>query len=234
MFMLRRQQNKNGIFISIAKIMRGTVDETVVILAGRKGVGWLGVAEALESLVFKKSQYKERKGNILKPIEGGGSSFYGVEKLSYEDAVKRSSKPSQDNSIDWSRVVVCTRESLWSEWSLVQKAINKKFTTNITLRPFQPDKAMFRCKSEEEAKAICRKGVFFMEGPYAIHLQQWNKCDTQLNKKVSFTGGWVEILDLPLNWWNKEVLWRIGEVCGGLKLIKEHSLWRTYLRLEST
>lgn len=54
MFMLRRQQNKNGIFISIAKIMRGTVDETVVILAGRKGVGWLGVAEALESCFQEK------------------------------------------------------------------------------------------------------------------------------------------------------------------------------------
>ncbi|KAM7488964.1 hypothetical protein LguiB_026448 [Lonicera macranthoides] len=58
-----------------------------------------------------------------------------------------------------------------------------------------------------------------MEGPYTVQLQQWDKCNTQLNKKVSFTGGWVGILDLPLNWWNKEVLWKIGEVCGGLKLI---------------
>lgn len=44
--------------------MRGTVDETVVIPAGRKGDGWLGVAEALERLVLRKANIKKERGLV--------------------------------------------------------------------------------------------------------------------------------------------------------------------------
>ena len=44
----------------------------------------------------------------------------------------------------------------------------------------------------------------------------WNQLDHSINKKVPCTGGWIEIEDLPLKWWTKDIFEAIGEKCRGL------------------
>ncbi|KAM7477763.1 hypothetical protein LguiA_025976 [Lonicera macranthoides] len=63
---------------------------------------------------------------------------------------------------------------------------------------------------------LVRKNIMFIDGPYTIKLQGWNQEDASLNKKVSFTGGWIDIEDLPLQWWKRDIFEAIGDKYGGL------------------
>lgn len=54
-------------------------------------------------------------------------------------------------------------------------------------------------------------------------MQEWNKCDVFYNRKNSCTGGWIEIIDLPLKWWKEEIFVKIGAKCGGLLQIDERT-----------
>lgn len=112
--------------------------------------------------------------------------------------------------------MVCIRERLWDEWRDIQRFLNKLFKSNIVLHPFQPDKAVFCCKDVKEVERFGQKSFPFIMGPYTVTLQQWNEGDVYLNKKISCTGSWLEVIDLPLKWWNKEVFEEIGSKCGGL------------------
>lgn len=49
-----------------------------------------------------------------------------------------------------------------------------------------------------------------------MKLQGRSHYDFSLNKKLSCTGWWIEVEDLPLNRWTKEVYKEIGDRCGGL------------------
>ena len=61
---------------------------------------------------------------------------------------------------------------------------------------------------------LAKKRVIFINGPYTVRLQGWHQEDASLNKKLSFTRGWIE--DLPLQWWKKDIFEAIGNKCGGL------------------
>ncbi|KAM7493281.1 hypothetical protein LguiB_027890 [Lonicera macranthoides] len=80
-------------------------------------------------------------------------------------------------SRDWSRVVVCTREKLWDKWSDIQTSLNKIYNINIALHPFQLDKAVFRCKDEEESYMLGKKRVLFITCLFTIKLQKQNQID---------------------------------------------------------
>ncbi|KAM7489552.1 hypothetical protein LguiB_027036 [Lonicera macranthoides] len=79
------------------------------------------------------------------------------------------------------------------------------YNKNIILKPFQPDKAIFYCRDREEANFFAKKNLLLINGPFTIRLQGWNQEDTSLNKKLTFTRGWLEIEDLPLKWWMRDI-----------------------------
>ena len=73
---------------------------------------------------------------------------------------------------------------------------------------------MFWCNNEGEAEYVASKGILFINDYLSIKLQRGNMLDMSNNRKLACTGGWIEILDLPLNWWKKEVFKAIGWECG--------------------
>ncbi|KAM7506411.1 hypothetical protein LguiA_016864 [Lonicera macranthoides] len=57
-----------------------------------------------------------------------------------------------------------------------------------------------------------------------IKLQYGSKTNVAVNRKLSCTGGWIEIFDLPLMWWRMEVFKAIGWECVGLEEIHSRTL----------
>ncbi|KAM7466912.1 LOW QUALITY PROTEIN: hypothetical protein LguiB_014474 [Lonicera macranthoides] len=118
---------------------------------------------------------------------------------------------------DWSKMIVCTRESLWHDWSSIQAYLNKLFGTEYELFPFLPDKAIFRCDTSKEADDLGKDRAWFSTRSTSIVLKKWHPVEVFQDKKVAFTGGWIEVEDLPLNLWRTEVFMKIGELCGGFE-----------------
>ncbi|KAM7473315.1 hypothetical protein LguiB_020558 [Lonicera macranthoides] len=202
-------RNKNGRFISLSRIINGTVKGVVAFPVRKKGEGWLVVARELSWFIYdptklrKEDQWMNIEGrlNTSTEIKGRG----GRDHLSYAECVASQSKEKTNrkvlsNSIgwnfrsgkkgisDWNRMIVCTRERLWDGWANIQESLNKKLNRCFVLKPFQPDKAMFYCEDRNDAE-------FF----------EWNKI-------IALRDG---LTDLPLKWWTREVFELIGKRCGG-------------------
>ncbi|KAM7473797.1 hypothetical protein LguiB_021040 [Lonicera macranthoides] len=253
-WLLQKYSNERGIFMSLLEIRGGTVSREVVIPACKNGEGWLKVAEALLKVIYRPGNMQVNNGAVgssagrkkENSTQSSNRKFtIGTkldEKVSYAEMVKRNNiapffeKQSMGRdegkesilksygTFDWDKVIVCTRESLWHDWASIQEAINRQFKEAIRMQPFQPDKAVIQCKSEESALKLGRsKRVMFFEGR-AVCLQAWGQNEVMLNRKLAFTGGWIEFTDLPLNWWRREVFEKIGNKCGGLLTIDKSTV----------
>ncbi|KAM7465492.1 hypothetical protein LguiB_013054 [Lonicera macranthoides] len=113
-------------------------------------------------------------------------------------------------------MIVCTRERLWDGWADIQESLNKKFNRCFVLKPFQPDKAMFYCEDRNDAEFFEWNKIIALGDGLTVCTQSWNRAPVAMNKKLSFTRGWLCIEDLPLKWWTREVFELIGKRCGGL------------------
>ncbi|KAM7473628.1 hypothetical protein LguiB_020871 [Lonicera macranthoides] len=238
-FTLEKYTNKNGSFIRLLEIRKGTVTNIVIFPAGPKGNGWCGLADLMHSLLFSSSSSKMAGNNkeIKTTTEEGrvepGRKVEGS--VSYVDAVKNSfpkkspvnninnqmgrqpiTEAKESHVIDWKRVVVCTRENLWHTWNGIQSSLNRLYNTNFQLKPFLPNKAILICGSEEEAEVYGEKNLVFLSGPYAIRLQRWDEKEVYQLRKIACTRSWINIHGLPTNWWTEKVFQVIGERCGGL------------------
>ncbi|KAM7512736.1 hypothetical protein LguiB_011611 [Lonicera macranthoides] len=181
--------------------------------ACKNGEGWLKVAEVLLKIIY-------RPGNIQ--VNNRAVGCYAGRKT--EQSTQSSKQKFTVGTRLDEQVIVCTRESLWHDWVNIQEAINRQFKEAIRMQPFQPDKAVIQCKSEESALKLGRsKRVLFFEGR-AVCLQAWDQNEVMLNRKLAFTGGWIEFTDLPLNWWRREVFEKIGNQCGGLLTIDKSTV----------
>lgn len=243
LFLLQRYINKNGSFMSLSMLRQGVVVKVIVFPAGEKGEGWTGVSHSFKRLLFipKKGKYDE-PSNSMKNTHMGENSLQG--RASYASVVKDlKGQPRKIGNFNanviaakeryvsgnekteyglfvtnnnWYRVVVCIRERLWDEWCEIKKSLNEMFKINIVLHPFQPDKAAFCCKDIKEANILGHKGIVNIGEHFKVKLQGWNNGDLSIDKKVLCTGGWIEVIDLPLKWWSIEVFEEIGSMCGGL------------------
>ncbi|KAM7477794.1 hypothetical protein LguiA_026007 [Lonicera macranthoides] len=253
-WLLQRYSNEKGIFMSLLEIKGGTVSREVVIPACKNGEGWLKVAEALLKIIYRPGNMQANNravgyytGKKTEHSTRSSKRNFTVgtrldEKVSYAEIVKRNNiapffeKQSRGRdegkeailksygTFDWDKVIVCTRESLWHDWASIQEAINRQFKEAIRMQPFQPDKAVIQCRSEESAMKLGRsKRVLFFEGR-AVCLQAWGQNEVMFNRKLAFTGGWIEFTDLPLNWWRREVFEKIGSQCGGLITIDKSTV----------
>ncbi|KAM7482030.1 hypothetical protein LguiB_006613 [Lonicera macranthoides] len=228
--------------------------ERCYIPACKNGEGWLKVAEALLEIINRPGNMQvnnravgcyygrktEQSTQTRKQTYTVGTRLDG--QISYAEIVKRnniasfSEKQSMGRdegkesilksygTFDWDKVIVCTRESLWHDWASIQEAISRQFKEAIRMQPFQPDKAVIQCKSEESALKLGRsKRVMFFEGR-AVCLQAWDQNEVMFNRNLAFTSGWIEFTDLPLNLWRREVFEKIGNQCGGLLTIDKSTV----------
>ncbi|KAM7489698.1 hypothetical protein LguiB_027182 [Lonicera macranthoides] len=237
LFLLQRYNNNKGSFISLLRLHQGVVKNVVSFPSGVIGEGWLEIAKELHCLLhdpptqqrvahWRTSRAVQEalvsKGHGKAPTRDKGYVEKKIE-LDKENS-KRISKERGKSGDDWGHIVVCTRENLWDSWGDIQKSLSKFINNRVNLTPFQPDKALFYCEDEEEANSISKKKIVNIPGSFKVILLGWKQQEDQVwNKKVSCTGGWIEVEDLPLRWWTSEVFEAIGSKCGGLIQIHQRT-----------
>ncbi|KAM7507143.1 hypothetical protein LguiA_017596 [Lonicera macranthoides] len=224
MFIMQRFNNKKGAFISVAEFKGGVIGGSIVVQLGRFDEGWEGVANAIEEASSRSYASQQRTEEKKTQVKQGG-----LDMNSHKNGERTRMEAFQTKDMDYSKLVVCIRDCLWHKWSSIQASINQHHSTEFCLQPFQPDKAIFCCKTEQEAEEFGSKEVLFFEGPKSIMLHKWNPNEVNFNKKVAFTGGWVELEDLPFHLWRSDIFRKIGDICGGMEEV--HSLTMEAKRL---
>ncbi|KAK9929371.1 hypothetical protein M0R45_026473 [Rubus argutus] len=125
------------------------------------------------------------------------------------------SSKEEDNS-RWQNSVVCKRNSIKSSWTKISKVISDFLDKEVVLYPFQCNKALLFCSSEEEAEWVARHKKITVNIQDEVSLCRWKQnCNFHGKRKFVSFGGWIEIEGLPFNLWNKEMFKHIGDACGG-------------------
>ncbi|KAM7497694.1 hypothetical protein LguiA_022108 [Lonicera macranthoides] len=148
MFTMEKYSNKNGSFIRLLEIRKGTVTNIVIFPAGSKGNGWFGLVESLHNLLYSPSSsniadnYKvkcmanERQKAVLKrKVEG---------QISYADAVRKSSvnnigeeevvlehSTHMDETMAQDKIITATPTKLISDGKTQEKAEDKIDADNL-------------------------------------------------------------------------------------------------------
>ncbi|KAM7498115.1 hypothetical protein LguiA_022529 [Lonicera macranthoides] len=188
-WLLQRYSNEKGIFMSLLEIRGGTVSREVVIPACKNGEGWLKVAEALLKIIYRPGNMQANNravgsyaGKKTEHSTRSSKRNFTVgtrldEKVSYAEIVKRNNIApffeKQSRGRDEGKEAILKS---------IQEAINRQFKEAIRMQPFQPDKAVIQCKSEESAMKLGRsKRVLFFEGR-AVCLQAWGQNEVMFNQ----------------------------------------------------
>ncbi|KAM7478008.1 hypothetical protein LguiA_026221 [Lonicera macranthoides] len=174
------------------------------------------VKESTERSRNRKQKEKATYANIVQRGSSNDTKALKEEKINFASWLL--------DQQQWNRAVICTRDSLWEDWKKVTETLNGYFRRDFVLKPFQPDKAVFWCKDEAEAILVAEENILCIEGSPMIKLQYGSKTNVAVNHKLSCTGGWIELFDLPLKWWRMEVFKAIGWKCGGLEEIHSRTL----------
>lgn len=122
------------------------------------------------------------------------------------------------------KTMVCIREKVEDSWKGIETTVNEIFKTRVHFRPYQADRAFFTCKDEEEFKKFKDRNFIYLRGSRVIRLRRWIDDDGILEGKITFTGGWISISELPVNMWSKRNFERIANFCGGLIEIHEETM----------
>ncbi|KAM7528537.1 hypothetical protein LguiB_031947 [Lonicera macranthoides] len=121
-----------------------------------------------------KMESRQSNRNRMKKAYAPEQRFEDIKKVSQVNSKGGESVIKQDR---WENSVICTRDSLWVEWGKITNAINDMFQNSFKLKPFQLDKALFWCRSEEEADLVANRGIFCINGLGSIKLQRGNTWD---------------------------------------------------------
>ncbi|KAK9912803.1 hypothetical protein M0R45_036644 [Rubus argutus] len=111
---------------------------------------------------------------------------------------------------------VCKRTSIKTSWTEISEEFSAILEKQVVLYPFQCNKAMLFCNSEEEAEWVARHKKIMVNLKDEVLLCRWEqKCNFHGKRKFVCFGGWIEIEGLPFNLWTNEIFKQIGDACGG-------------------
>ncbi|KAM7473297.1 hypothetical protein LguiB_020540 [Lonicera macranthoides] len=187
-----------------------------------------------QSKIMRKEKHmanhqQRHKLNLDKRLSYGPSYAEIVQRKLKSQSRKDVESFLDNHAFTENRIMVCLREKVEDSWMSIQRTMNKFFKTNIQLKPFQADKALFVCSSEEELQKFASMNFAFLEGPLVIRFRRWDEEDCYRESKITCTGGWISVSGLPLNMWKTEVFKKIADCCGGLLEIHPSTVNRSSL-----
>ncbi|KAM7523110.1 hypothetical protein LguiA_013012 [Lonicera macranthoides] len=221
---LEQFNNMKGSFPRLTKLHQGGRINVTVFPAGKQGEGWVKIADEIVKVVkgpeqaatsqrtgMKEARLFDKERDFKESTESSRNRKQKEEAI-YANIVQRDSsndtKALKEEKINfaswlldqqqWNRAIICTRDSLWEDWKKVKETLNGYFMRDFVLKPFQPDKAVFWCKDETKAILVAEENILCIKGSPMIKLQYGSKTNVAVNHKLSCTGGWIEIFDLPL------------------------------------
>ncbi|KAK9278431.1 hypothetical protein L1049_027996 [Liquidambar formosana] len=116
---------------------------------------------------------------------------------------------------DWKKAFVCEKEKVSDRWNLIQLELSKWLECNITLIPFQINRAAFFCQNLDKADYL--SGNLLLKSGVEVYLSRWvPEANSIKSHRFFFPGGWISIEGLPFYLWREEVFLKIAENFGGL------------------
>lgn len=215
---LERSYNSRGTHMRLTKCVHGVV-KSVIVPQGPHNEGWILLKENLEAILTGKE-----KRSFVTGARGGSRVSCSASNKTYKEAVetrpvaealeKKSVLP--DDTSNWSWVVVCERQVVHQSWNDIRAALRVVLKKDVTLFPYQVNRAFFTCDSKLEALKVSRIGRVAVEKQTDVWLFSWEQGSKNNTHKIVSYGGWIGISGLPMHWWSKKFFERIGEECGGL------------------
>ncbi|KAK9927791.1 hypothetical protein M0R45_024957 [Rubus argutus] len=225
-FWLEQLNNKRGSFLRLSKSVGGLV-KSIILPQGRFSEGWRLMAEHLAAIAYGVPKGNTRFEQVTENRLQIHHKEDGV-KLNYKEALQKNSEmisfpkdktlqvSSKENNSRWQCSVVCKRTSIKTSWTEISEEFSAILEKQVVLYPFQCNKAMLFCNSEEEAEWVARHKKIMVNLKDEVLLCRWEqKCNFHGKRKFVCFGGWIEIEGLPFNLWTNEIFKQIGDACGG-------------------
>ncbi|RVW40080.1 hypothetical protein CK203_081928 [Vitis vinifera] len=171
---------------------------------GAKG-GWILLAEALREMESRPGGQagQEDKGKLWIPM--WGKSF--AEVVKQKCSTETSWNPRRGEG-----------EDLRSWGTQMSKAWGLK--GNLGLAKMNEGKVLLEFELVNEAEKALVDGEIEVEG-LVMRLEKWSQRTGCLSEEEKEGEAWVRIVGLPISLWNRDILCKIGEGCGGFVDIDE-------------
>lgn len=217
LYWLQKVSNSKGTCVVLASEAPKGLRSCLFVPEGRRALGWNSFVEALSRC-------------LLKDFGGGGSlsnlvlvpppSILG----SYVEAVQRKTStpvwPCCEREVDielafdTSSSVLVVKENAFDSWSSIERGIRIRFGNEVKLHPFCDNLATIHVTEA----SLCSKMVAFGRSSLlgcAIHLRVWDNVVVAESRCLSFSGGWVDFVDIPPHLRSSVVIRGLAALCGG-------------------
>ncbi|KAL6285927.1 hypothetical protein ACE6H2_010317 [Prunus campanulata] len=158
---LERNLNSKGTHMRLTKCVHGVV-KSVIVPQGLQNEGWILLKENLEAIMTGNE-----KRCLIEDVRYVPSVSSSASNKSYKEAVetraaaeaKEKKEESQEENANWSWVVVCERQVVHQSWNDIRTALRGLLKKEVTLFPYQANRAFFPCDSKLEALKVSSIGT---------------------------------------------------------------------------
>ena len=224
-FSLERGENKGGCFLKLGVLDREKKRFNIFVPRGRgaKG-GWSLLVEALREIEsISGRQVRQQDKEIFRsPLRG--KSFAEVVKQNHSigEEVARVRVDNSALCVNLEKLAHCLvgcwnsmrggGEDLRSWGTQMSKLWGLK--GNLGLAKLEDGKALLEFGLLSEAEKALDMAEISVGG-FVIRLEKWSPRSGCLMEEDKVREAWVRIVGLPISLWNRDILSKVGEACGG-------------------
>ncbi|RVW38175.1 hypothetical protein CK203_106207 [Vitis vinifera] len=229
MYSLSRDYNKGGCFLRLGVVDLEGKRFSVFIPKGRgvKG-GWASMVDILRSLGCEESYPNNQKVDVYRSKPNMVKSYMEATKVAKEKerAAVRVDVTKEEVGRNLSKLGHCivgtwnhnaTKGDDFKGWGS-QLARIWRLKGNLGLAKMERGKVLMEFEIPAEAEQASKMGSILLGG-VDLRLEKWSPKTGCLKEGERSNEAWVRVVGLPVSLWERDILRKIGEACGGLLAI---------------
>ena len=229
MYSLSRDYNRGGCFLRLGVVDLEGKRFSVYIPRGKgeKG-GWASMADTLRSLGCEESCPKNQKAVVSRTKPNMVKSFVEATKVAKEKerAAARVDITTEEVGRNLSKLGHCI-VGTWNHnaakgddlrgWGSQLTRI-WRLKGSLGLAKMERGKVLLEFEIPAEAEQVSKMGSIFLGG-VDLRLEKWNPETGCLKEGERSNEAWVRVVGLPVSMWDRDILRKIGDACGGFLAI---------------
>ncbi|XP_073040003.1 uncharacterized protein [Primulina eburnea] len=220
--------NKRGRFLELSKYCHQGKKQTTIVPSGIKSVGWRTIATSLGKMRsgnHQKGTSMNNQGPITrKPFKDTYRANRVHRDFSSQGKISHRLRGLSNLNKKWEEALIVTKSKVTISWEDIQKALGKTAKKNVKLFLFQANKAVWWPSNQDEYSFHLRIKRGFFDKGIMLDFEGWKQDINSAFITERCCNSWISIYGLPWNLWKVETFKTIGNLCGGLLDISEHTL----------